>query len=92
MMQNMPYEAVQYTETDNAGEWAENTKEWSEMQERTKIQTIWGCPDRKEEVARGERACGVVEVLMKAGIMQENLPPNWWVRVAKGAIYFPQIK
>ena len=88
MMQNMPHKAVQFIETDNAGEWAENTKAWSEMQERTKIQTIWGCPDRKEEVARGERACGVVEVLMKAGIMQENLPPNWWVRVAKGAIWF----
>ena len=73
MMQNMGYNAVQYIYTDNAGEWSESFQAWREMEERTKMRTIWGCTDRKEEVARGERACAVVEHLLKGGLMQENL-------------------
>ena len=87
MMQGMGYPAVQYIETDNAGEWSRENEAWAEMEERLCIRTIWGCPDRKEEVSRGERTCGAVEVVMKAGLMQENLPPTWWVRTARDGVW-----
>ncbi len=38
------------------------------MEIRTGIRTVWASPDRNdrnEDVARGERACGVVEVVLE---------------------------
>ena len=87
MFQGMQYEAVQFIETDSAGEWDPKCEEWDKMEKRVGFKTVWSCPDRKEEAGVAERACAVVEVAMKAGLMQENLPPNWWVRTAKQGIW-----
>ena len=48
--------------------------------------TEWSCPGREEEAASAERAVGVVEVPIKAGLMTPNLPPSWWVRAMEQAI------
>lgn len=87
MFQNMGYPAVQLIQTDSAGEWSMDSEEWTDMQERMGFKTTWTCPDRKEEAGMAERTCGVVEVVLKAGLMQENLPPNWWVRTAKSGTW-----
>ena len=87
MFQNMVYDAVQFIETDSAGEWDPRCAEWDKMNKRCKMQTVWTCPDRKEEAGIAERACAVVEIALKAGLMQENLPGSWWVRTAKQAVW-----
>lgn len=51
--------SVTIIETDRAGEWGLDCKEWNE---------------RKEESGTAERACGVAEVVVKSILMQQNLP------------------
>jgi hypothetical protein len=49
--------------------------EWRELENEFGFRTI------------AERACGVVEVTTKAILMQQNLPPQWWVRAAHQAVW-----
>jgi hypothetical protein len=49
--------------------------EWKELENEFEFRTI------------AERACGVVEVATKAILMQQNLPPQWWVRAAHQAVW-----
>ena len=79
---DLPYPIVTIISTDNAGEWGYENKRWQEMATRARVKMRYGCPDRKEEVARGERAVGLFEVLLKASLMERNLPPSWWQRVS----------
>ena len=78
MFQNTGYKPVRYIETDSAGEWSMQRDEWPKMELEMEFETVWSCPDRKEEAAMAERACGVTEVAMKAGLFEPNLPPSWW--------------
>ena len=87
MYQHLGYPAIQHLEMDSAGEWDVDCEEWYEMEQRMQITSIRSCPDRKESNATAERACQEIEHGMKAGLMQENLPPSWWVRCAKQAIW-----
>jgi hypothetical protein len=41
------------------------------------FETVWSCPDRKEEAGMAERACAVIEIALKAGLFEPNLPPSW---------------
>ena len=72
---------------DNAGEWALKTKKWQEMCDGTGIQCIYSCPDRKESSARPERAVGIVEIIAKALLMQNNLPVYWWENCVNSAVF-----
>ena len=87
MFQNMVYKPVQKIIADSAGEWSMKCAEYLKMQKVMEFTTQWGCPDRKEEAATAERAVAVVEVPTKAGLMMPNLPPSWWVRTMKQAIW-----
>ena len=83
----MAYKAVQKIKTDSAGEWSMKCDAWNKMSGDLGFDTQWSCPDRKEEAAQAERAVVVVEVPTKAGLMMPNLPPSWWVRTMKQAIW-----
>jgi hypothetical protein len=87
MFQNMVYKPVQKIIADSAGEWSMKCAEYLKMQKEMEFTTQWGCLDRKEEAATAERAVAVVEVPTKAGLMMPNLPPSWWVRTMKQAIW-----
>ena len=79
---DLPYPIVTIISTDNAGEWGYENSRWQQMAARVRVRMRYGCPDRKEEVARGERAVGLFEILLKASLMERNLPPSWWQRVS----------
>ena len=82
---NLDYLPVTIIETDRAGEWGLDCKEWNELQKDMRFKTIYKPSDRKEESGTAERACGVAEVVVKSILMQQNLPPHWWVRAARQA-------
>ena len=74
---HMGYLPVTIIETDRAGEWGLDCKEWNELEQDMRFKTIYKPSDRKEESGTAERACGVVEVVTKSILMQQNLPPHW---------------
>ena len=84
---DLPYPIVSVISTDNAGEWGYENAKWQTMAKRVRVRMRYGCPDRKEEVARGERAVGLFEVLLKATLMERNLPPSWWERASLDVIF-----
>jgi site-specific DNA-cytosine methylase len=72
------YKVVSVVCLDNAGEWALKTERWKELGEKKGIHFYYSCPDRKESSARPERSVGIVEIVTKALLMQNNLPVWWW--------------
>ena len=84
---NLDYLPVTIIHTDRAGEWGLDCAEWIELENEFKFRTIYTPADRKEEAGTAERACGITEVVTKAILMQQNLPPQWWVRAAHQAVW-----
>jgi site-specific DNA-cytosine methylase len=84
---SLDYLPVTLIETDRAGEWGLDCAEWRELENEFHFRTIYKPSDRKEEAGTAERACGIVEVVTKAILMQQNLPPQWWVRAAHQAVW-----
>jgi site-specific DNA-cytosine methylase len=82
---NLPYRLFSVIETDHAGEWGRKNRDWVALETRLQFQTIYKPADRKEEAGLAERTCGIVEVAVKASLMEANLPPSWWARAAKQA-------
>jgi site-specific DNA-cytosine methylase len=72
---------------DNAGEWAHNTANWQRMCERKGVQPLYSCPDRKESAANAERSVGIIEIVTKALLMQNNLPVYWWEACANSGVF-----
>ena len=81
------YRVISCVCLDNAGEWALDNDKWQQYCKQTGIELIYSCPDRKESAARAERAVGIVEVVTKALLMQQNLPPMWWQWCAIAAVW-----
>ena len=71
--------------TDIAGEWDMKCEAWDKLETEYAFQTTWTSPDSKKENAKAERTCGIVEVVTKALLMQNNLPRTWWVYCAEQA-------
>ena len=84
---NLDYLPITLIETDRAGEWNLDCADWTELENEFEFRTIYKPADRKEESGTAERACGIVEVATKAALMQQNLPPQWWVRAANQAVW-----
>ena len=80
-----PYKIFSELNLDNAGEWCLNCKIFKRTLEKQGVTPIYSCPDRKESAARAERACGIVEVVTKGLLMQNNLPTWWWEQCALSA-------
>jgi len=72
---------------DNAGEWGLKCEKWKTMCENRGIQPIYSCPDRKESSANQERAMGILEIITKALLMQNNLPAYWWEHCMGSAVF-----
>ena len=72
---------------DNAGEWGETCTDWQRLCEDKGIQLIYSCPDRKESSARPDWAVGIIEVVTKALLMQNNLPGYWWELCVQSAVF-----
>ena len=82
--QGMPYIPVQKIIMDNAGEWDLDYKAFQEMGIRLgQVEFEYTSKDRKESNAKAERAIGVKEPKVKAGLLQSNLPPEWVIRVSR---------
>ena len=85
-MQDIGYEPVQHIKTDLAGEWRTDCKSWDdEIVQELKVKMQYVAPERHESNGIAERACGIVESTIKALLMQNNLPPAWWVRASRDA-------
>ena len=85
LFQNLSYPVVSLIETDNAGEWDMRNSDWLELEKSSGFRTKWTSPDRKEELGYGERANGIVEVVIKSILFQNNLPVQFWQACAADA-------
>ena len=83
--QGLSYQPMANIITDNAGEWDMKCEAWDKLETEYAFQTTWTSPDSKKENAKAERTCGIVEVVTKALLMQNNLPRTWWVYCAEQA-------
>ena len=83
--QRMGYDIVQTIHTDNAGEWQMNNAAFQQMAQRMKIRVIYTTPETSKELGAAERTNGIVEVIIKAILLEENLPPDHWEVAARGA-------
>lgn len=84
---DLPYKPVSVIKTDDAGEWGILTEAWHKTMSDRGVESIYSSPDRKEEASYAERACGIVEVVIKSLLMQQNLPPSWWQYAADQASF-----
>jgi hypothetical protein len=85
--QGMDYKAMQELSTDNAGEWGWTNKAWRELEKELEFKTIWTSPDRKEEAHYAERSVGIMEVTVKAMMLERDLPFSWWRHCAEAAVF-----
>ena len=74
------YKLVSRIRTDHAGEWDDDCKEWQEAIAShdtglgLSVDMDYVSPDMHEQNP-AERACGITECVIKAILMQNNLPP-----------------
>ena len=82
----MSYPICMFLKTDNDGAWGETNVEFQDMIKRVGINMYYVAPDRHAE-ANGcaEKACGIVEVVVKSLLAQRALPPSWWQRCSNAA-------
>ena len=85
--QNMEYSAVQHLHTDNAGEWGWTNAEFKELEAEMQFKAVYTCPDRKEEAHYAERSVGIMEVTVKAMLLERDLPHSWWRHCAEAAVF-----
>ena len=85
--QNMEYSAMQHLHTDNAGEWGWTNAEFKELEAELQFKAIYSCPDRKEEAHYAERSVGIMEVTVKAMLLERDLPHSWWRHCAEAVVF-----
>ena len=83
MFDSLGYQPIKMIILDNAGEWDLNYSEFHEMERRLKVEFRYTSKDRKEESAHQERGIGIKEPKVKAALLQQNLPPQFWVKKSK---------
>ena len=84
---SLDYLPITQIRTDGAGEWGWTNAEWKALEVELKFETVYSCPDRKEEAANAGRAVGVMEVTVKALLLQRNLHHSWWQDCADAAVF-----
>ena len=85
--QGMDYKAMQELNTDNVGEWGWTNKEWRALERELEFKTLGTSPDRKEEAHYAERSVGIMEVTVKAMMLERDLPFSWWKYCAEAAVF-----
>ena len=56
------------------GQWQMTLHGTIELRAEHRVYCVYSCPDRKESNAHAERSCGIVEVVIKSLLYEENLP------------------
>ena len=88
------YEMVQHIKTDEAGEftselWRKTIGTWDNSRRgdpnSLHVEMEYVAPDSHKQNGKAERACRIVEQVIKSLLMQNNLPPSWWVRATRDA-------
>ena len=75
----LPYPPVAHLHTDPAGEWGPRYKAFQTMLVENGVQIKYSTPERHERTnPHGERAVGVIEVVVKSLLAQSNLSPPFW--------------
>ena len=70
------------------GSWREDNADWdSHIRKQLGVEVEYISPDRHEQAGGAERACGMIECITKSLLMQNNLGPDWWTRVANDAAF-----
>ena len=84
-----PYKPVSKILTDNAGEWSEECKDFSQViRDKLGVEVTWGDPqDHARDAARAEGANKIVEAGIQSTLYQNNLPPSWWQRAADDVMF-----
>jgi hypothetical protein len=86
VLETMGYKMIQTIQTDIAGEWDEDCRIWNELvTDAYHIKMDYIAPERHESNGVAERACAIVEQVIKSILMENNLPPEWWSRVSSDA-------
>ena len=83
------YDMVDTIITDHDGVWDHDTASWQEnicapkSEGGLNVKTLYISKDRHAQNP-AERNVGIVECVIKAILMQQNLPPSlaWWTRAA----------
>ena len=61
-----------------SGPWGCTNAEWKELEKELEFKAVYLSPDRKEEVHYAERSAGIMEVTVKAMLLERYLPHSWW--------------
>ena len=72
---------VGHITTDMDGSWRHDNAEciWQKrICDKLAVEMQYISPDRHGQNGAAERACGIVECVTKALLMQNSLPPKWW--------------
>ena len=88
LYKRLGYKAVSTIRTDHVGEWDDDCKKWQDAiaskDTGLGVEMDYVSPDRHAQNP-AERACGITECVIKAILMQNNLPPYFWAKAAKDA-------
>ena len=77
---------VGHITTDMDGSWRHDNAEWQkQICDKLSVEMQYISPDRHEQNGAAERACGIVECVTKALLMQNNLSPKWWGKAQRDA-------
>ena len=79
------HQMVSHIKTDHDGAWDDDNAEYQAMIKELGIKMEYISPDRHEENGRAEKACDIVECIVKSLLMQNNLSPLWWTRALADA-------
>ena len=83
-----PYIPVSELKGDLAGEWSDDNKEWNQMLVSKGVRMEYSPPERHHRTnPHAERQVGLIETVMKALMMQNNLAPQAWETCANSACW-----
>ena len=60
--------------------------EWKQLEKELEFKAVYSSPDRKEEAHYAERSVGIMEVTIKAMLLERDLPHSWWRYCAESAV------
>ena len=84
--QHLGYPVFQKLILDSAGEWDHDATDFRERMQRLGVEVVWTSPDDKRAHARGENTMRQIEMSMKAIMLENSLPIEWWEDALRQAI------
>jgi hypothetical protein len=90
MYKNMGYEFCTVILTDEPGEWGLRSNAWREVKQRHQIKVIHTTPETSKELGAAEKTNSTMEHMVKAMLMQMNLPEAYWEACARASEFILQ--